>query len=71
MRGDMNLGDNRGRSRVVGVAYVCMDYDPGIEPSCSQMTETVCTISDKHFRLKIEPEIRNRYIFSKFDLAYY
>ena len=45
VRGDINPGDIRVRSRVVGVVYVWMDYDPGMGPYRPYMTETSCTIS--------------------------
>ena len=44
MRGDINPGDVRVRSRVVGVVYVWMGYDPGMGPYHPQMTVTLCTI---------------------------
>ena len=47
MRGDINPGDIRVRSRVVGVVYVWMGYDLGMGPYRPQMTETLCTIPDQ------------------------
>ena len=73
MRARINPGDIRVRSRVVGVVYVWVDYDPGMGPYRPQMTVTLCTIPGQcatsdptkrpHqvyvfiFRLKLEPEI--------------
>ena len=44
MRGGINPGDIRVRSRVVEVVYVWMDCDPGMGPCHPQMTVTSCTI---------------------------
>ena len=44
VRGGINPGDIHVRSWVVGVVYVWMDDDLGMEPYRPQMTVTLCTI---------------------------